>query len=263
MMLAGLALNVAVPLVFLCLMVPALRVWHNPNEAAIVLVGLALVSSMPIAGSSTGWAQTAGGDMALSLGLVLGSTFLSPLSTPASLHALGMIVPSQYGQMLHRLAGRDTGAFLIVWVLLPSVLGIVARARLGETRSRAVEQKLQVVAPVTLLVLCYANAASCLPQALRQPDWDFLAIISVFVAGLCTLTFAAGHVLGHIMGARRGERVSLMFGLGMNNNGTGLVLASAAMASQPLVMLPIILYNLVQHLIAGVVDMLLRRRGAD
>ena len=50
-----------------------------------------------------------------------------------------------------------------------------------------------------------------------------------------------------------------MFGLGMNNNGTGLVLASAAMASQPLVMLPIILYNLVQHLIAGLVDMLLRR----
>ena len=73
-------LNLAVPLVFLALMATALRAWHNPDEAAIVLVGLALVSSMPIAGSSTGWAQTADGDMALSLGLVLGSTLLSPLS---------------------------------------------------------------------------------------------------------------------------------------------------------------------------------------
>ena len=50
-----------------------------------------------------------------------------------------------------------------------------------------------------------------------------------------------------------------MFGLGMNNNGTGLVLASTAMASMPLAMLPIIIYNLAQHLIAGGVNALLRR----
>ena len=49
-----------------------------------------------------------------------------------------------------------------------------------------------------------------------------------------------------------------MFGLGMNNNGTGLVLASMALADHPRVMLPIIFYNLVQHLAAGVVDQLLR-----
>jgi predicted Na+-dependent transporter len=42
-----------------------------------------------------------------------------------------------------------------------------------------------------------------------------------------------------------------MFGLGMNNNGTGLVLASATLADHPLVMLPIIFYNLVQHLMAA------------
>ena len=42
-------------------------------------------------------------------------------------------------------------------------------------------------------------------------------------------------------------------------DGTGLVLASMAMGAQPLVMLPIIIYNLAQHLIAGSVDALLRR----
>ncbi len=47
-----------------------------------------------------------------------------------------------------------------------------------------------------------------------------------------------------------------MFGLGMNNNGTGMVLASVALADHPLVMLPIIFYNLVQHLIAAIVDYL-------
>jgi BASS family bile acid:Na+ symporter len=45
-----------------------------------------------------------------------------------------------------------------------------------------------------------------------------------------------------------------MFGLGMNNNGTGLVLVSMALADHPQVMLPIIFYNLVQHLVASLVD---------
>ena len=259
MMLAGLAANLVVPLAFLALMVPSLRAWHNPDEAAIVLVGLALVSSMPIAGSSTGWAQAADGDMALSLGLVLGSTFLSPLTTPASLHALGMLAPSHYGEQLHQLAGRDTGTFLVAWVLDP----VGPRHRRPRDAGRAgfspIERRLRIVAPSTLLVLCYANASSCLPRRLGNPDWDFLGIIMVFVAGLCTLTFAAGHAVGRLVGANRGQRVALMFGLGMNNNGTGLVLASMALGSQPLVMLPIIVYNLAQHLIAGSVDALLRR----
>ena len=40
----------------------------------------------------------------------------------------------------------------------------------------------------------------------------------------------------------------------MNNNGTGLVLASMALADHPRVLLAIIFYNLVQHLVAGIVD---------
>jgi BASS family bile acid:Na+ symporter len=42
-----------------------------------------------------------------------------------------------------------------------------------------------------------------------------------------------------------------MYGLGMNNNGTGLVLASLVLASYPQIMIPIILYTLGQHLVAG------------
>ena len=55
------------------------------------------------------------------------------------------------------------------------------------------------------------------------------------------------------------ERVSLMYGLGMNNNGTGLVLASLVLAAYPYVMVPIIFYNLVQHLMAGGVHELIGR----
>lgn len=258
MLIAGLAANLAVPLAFLALMVPVLGAWHNPDEAATVLVGLALVSSMPIAGSSTGWALAADGDMALSLGLVLGSTLLSPLTTPASLHTLGALAPGRFGQQLHELARSHTETFLIAWVLAPSLLGMAVRRALGEGRGVGAERRLKVVAPVALLVLCYANASACLPQAFAQPDWDFLGIILIFVAGLCLLTFAGGFAVGQLVGADRGQRAALMFGLGMNNNGTGLVLASLALGSQPLVLLPIIVYNLAQHLIAGCVAALLR-----
>lgn len=258
-MLAGLATNLVVPMLFLALMVPTLRAWHNPDEAAIVLVGLALVTAMPIAGSSTGWAQAANGDMALSLGLVLGSTLLSPLTTPASLHALGAIAPGRYGEELHRLAGRDTGGFLAAWVLLPSVIGVLLRSALGEGRAEAVHRRTRIIAPVALLVLCYVNASSCLPQALGHPDWDFLGIVLTFVTGLCVATFAAGYALARALRADRSQRAALMFGLGMNNNGTGLVLASLALGSQPMVMLPIIVYNLTQHLVAGCVDAIFRK----
>ena len=43
----------------------------------------------------------------------------------------------------------------------------------------------------------------------------------------------------------------MMFGLGMSNNGSGLVLAATALAGEPRVMLPILFYNLVQHVVAG------------
>ena len=51
-----------------------------------------------------------------------------------------------------------------------------------------------------------------------------------------------------------------MFGLGMNNNGTGMVLASAALSTLPCALLPVLAYNLVQHLMAGGADRIVRTR---
>jgi BASS family bile acid:Na+ symporter len=71
--------------------------------------------------------------------------------------------------------------------------------------------------------------------------------------------FSAAYWLSCLFDTDEAERVSLMYGLGMNNNGTGLVLASLALASYPRVMIPIILYNIVQHLVAGAVHQLMSR----
>jgi bile acid:Na+ symporter, BASS family len=90
-----------------------------------------------------------------------------------------------------------------------------------------------------------------LPQAIADRDYDFLAVTLAITAGLCVTAFSSGYGLSRLFKVDDADRVSLMYGLGMNNNGTGLVLASLVLADYPRVMVPIIFYNLIQHLVAG------------
>jgi bile acid:Na+ symporter, BASS family len=216
-----------------------------------ILVGRALVASMPIAGSSTAWSQNADGNLALSLGLVLGSTLLSPLTTPLALHAVGLMASEDYAAILHGLADSGTGTFLVVGVILPSLGGIAVRLAIGGRRVAAIKPRLRLVNSAILLLLNYSNASVSLPQAITRPDLDFLAVTLGIVVSLCLLAFASGWGIARVLHATGDQRTSLMFGLGMNNNGTGLVLASMVLADHPRVMLPIIFYNLIQHLVAG------------
>jgi BASS family bile acid:Na+ symporter len=205
--------------------------------------------------------------MALSLGLVLLTTLLSPLLTPVALHAVGLMATGDYAVELHRLASRGTGGFLAVCVVLPSVGGICGRAAVGGPRADAARPYLKLVNSVTLLVLNYSNGAASLPRAAAERDWDFLGLALGIALALCVAGFASGWWLARLLRADRGQRTSLTFGLGMSNNGAGLVLASVALVGHPRVMLPLIFYNLVQHLVAGVVTYLLNGgrggRGAE
>ncbi len=260
-LIAGLLANLVVPVAFIFVMTLAMRAWHNPEEVQEILVGLALVASMPIAGSSTAWSQNADGDVALSLGLVLLSTFLSPLTTPLALNAIGLMARGVYAQQLHTLAQMGTGLFLALCVALPSALGLFGRRVLGERRANAARPGLKLFNSVAILLLCYMNAAVSLPDTVANPDWDFLTVMLVIVTTLCLAGFAAGWLLAHLLKVDRAQQAALMFGLGMNNNGTGMVLAAATLAAYPRVMLPIIFYNLLQHLVAGAVNALGVRRS--
>jgi BASS family bile acid:Na+ symporter len=250
----GLAANLVIPIVYIWGLAHTMQVWHNPDEVQTILVGLALVASMPIAGSSTAWSQNANGNLALSLGLVLLSTLLSPLTTPIALQSVALVTTGDYSEDLQELAGSGTGWFLAFAVIAPSLAGIAMRALLGKARSARVRPYLKLGNSAVLLLLNYANAAVSLPQAVADPDLDFLAVTLTITLGLCAAAFAAGWVIGLGRNVSEAEQVSLTFGLGMNNNGTGLVLASMALADHPRVLLPIIFYNLVQHLVAGIVD---------
>ncbi len=196
----------------------------------------------------------------MSLGLVLATTMLSPLLTPVVLHAVGFVTTGDYSNDLHKLAANGAVSFLGTWVILPSLLGILTHWFVGEHRITAVMPYLKLINYCVLVLLNYSNAALTLPDVASQPDIDFLSVMLVIVIALCLAAFATGYLLARIFQADRKDTVSLMFGLGMNNNGTGLVIASLLLAPHPQVMLPIIFYNLIQHLVASSVDVAVFRR---
>ena len=248
----GLGASVAVPVLVLLAAVPLVSLWHDPTEARDVLVGLAVVAAMPVAGSSAGWSRAADGDCALSLGLVLLSTLLSPLTTPLALGAAARFVPGDASGVLSDLAGvGGAGAFVVAWVVLPTALGLVTRWAVGGVRADAAGPCLKRATAVVLLVLCYANASACLPGVIAALDWDFLALVAVAAGLMCGAAFAAGFGVARSVRADPARRAALVFGIGMANNGAGLALAAGALVGCPMALLPVVAVNLVQHLAAG------------
>lgn len=255
--LGGLVGNFASPLAFIFAISLTLRFWHNSDETQQLLTGLAFVAAMPIAGASTAWAQSANGNMSLSVGLVLATTLFSPVLTPLVLHMAGAVTTGDYSEDLHEIAAGESANFLALWVLLPSFLGLAASRALGEKRAAAAKPHLKIVNYAAIVLLNYANASLSLPGVLRQPDPDFLLLMIFAVFSLCLTAFAVGFLIARFGRADRRETASLMFGLGMNNNGAGLMLASTTMADHPGVLLRVILYNLMQHFVAALVDRLM------
>src|SRR5262245_5228018 len=63
---AGLVANLALPVAFLVVISQVMGGWHNADYVGSLLVGLALIASMPVAATSTLWSQHANGNLALS-----------------------------------------------------------------------------------------------------------------------------------------------------------------------------------------------------
>jgi len=258
---AGTLANLAAPFLALLAVSFCLRFWHNPAEYQNVLTGVVLIASMPVAGSSTAWAQNAEGDLTVSLGLVLLSTALSPMTTPLLLRAGSWMTTGDWSRRLHELASQGTGTFLVVFVVLPVLAGILIRFFLGEAPMRRIQPAIKIANTAVLILLCYMNAAVSLPRIVAQPDADFLVLVLLVTVFLCVVMFGAGWLLARLLRLDQARQAPLVFGLGMNNNGAGLVVAANALGDHPLVLLPILLYNLVQHFAAGIADRLLFRGG--
>jgi bile acid:Na+ symporter, BASS family len=219
-----------------------------------LLTGLALVASMPVANSSVGWTQLVRGNLALSLALVLVTIFLSPWVTPWMLGWLRLTLSAPDQSSFQTLIDSFSGAFFIIWVVLPTAAGLACRHALGSERVAALAPWLTLASVASLLMLNYVNAALALPEVVQQSQLSVLVVTVSLAAALSVVGLAAGWLAARLLRLDEETRLALMFGLSMKHTGLALLLAGAVLAHERLAILMIVLATLAQHLLAGVVQ---------
>jgi BASS family bile acid:Na+ symporter len=260
-LLVGIAANALLPTVLLALGAVAAGGWHNPREAQSLLVGLVLVGAMPVAAGATVFAQGSEGNATLTLGLVLGSTLLSPLTIPLGLHLGGFLASGPYASDLHAAASHACGVFAVLAVVLPCALGLALGRLLAARRPALLAAVLPVVKAVNLgvvVLLSYTNACGGLGQVVSRPDPDFLLLVAVAAAAMCGGSFLTGWVLAGRLGLPRADAIALAYASGMNNSSAGAVMAVARLPGNPAVLVPILAYSLLQKLLATLLGSFVR-----
>jgi BASS family bile acid:Na+ symporter len=223
-------------------------------STAGLLVGLALVASMPVANSSVGWTQLVRGNLALSLALVLVTIFLCPWVTPWMLGWLRLTLSDPNQAHFQTLIDSFSGAFFIIWVVLPTAAGLACRHALGKDRVVGIAGWLTITSVASLLLLNYANAALALPEVLQQSRVSVLITTAALAVALSAVGLAAGWLAARLMRLDAETRLALMFGLSMKHTGLALLLTGAVLANERLAILMIVLATLAQHLLAGLVQ---------
>ncbi len=176
-------------------------------------LGFVIVGSAPGAMASNVIVYLAGGSLAFSIAMTTLATFLSPLLTPSLMKWLGgAFVPVAFWPLF---------AMIIQTVLVPLLLGMWLRRRLGQNVSAA-ESLCPGVAAVAIVVICsYAMAAN---QAR-------IATVGLQVFGYVvlvnTLGYVAGWYLAKLYRFDYPHRLTLTIEIGMQNAGLGVALALA------------------------------------
>jgi bile acid:Na+ symporter, BASS family len=230
----------------------------NGQDATGVLVGLALVASMPVANSSTGWTQNTAGNLALSLALVVLSIALCPFVTPQLLSTLGMSLSASERAYCDALIARFSGVFFIIWVIVPTVAGFACRRMLAPRRVKLLAPWFILTSAGALLLLNYINAAIALPEVHDAPV-AVMAIVAVLAIALSGVGLISGWLIARLRGLPTDTRTALLYSLSMKHTGLALTLAASVLANQPIAILMIVLAALTQHLCAAVVQSFLRR----
>jgi len=250
------------PMLVVALLGAALPQVLPSAPAAGLLVGLALVASMPVANSSAGWTQNADGNVALSLGLIVLSIVLCPLATPNALKLMGLALSPDDTEKISQFVAQFSGGRFVAWVILPSLTGAAFAWIAGAQRIARAKSWLRLITLVDILVLNYANASTAIRQI-----WDEEAVWIVLVAATLTaavslLGVAMAHALARFTKLPSESRTSLLFGMSMKHTGLALVLAGEVdvLRDEPRVILVILLATLLQHIVAAGVDRRLQRR---
>jgi BASS family bile acid:Na+ symporter len=234
--------------------------WLDMNETtAGVMVGFALVAAMPVANSSAGWTQNAGGNVALSLALVVLSILLSPIATPNLLKLMGWALSPGDVERIETIVTQFSGSKFILWVILPSIAGAAAAWLAGQRRIARAKPWFRLITLLTILVLNYANASLAIAQIWSGERPIVIVVAAAMATAVSLVGILSATVQVRLCGLARPTWIALAFGLSMKHTGLALVLAGSFLQDQPRVILVVLLTTLAQHLAAGAIDLYVQR----
>ncbi|BBO35347.1 bile acid:sodium symporter family protein [Lacipirellula parvula] len=230
--------------------------WLDMHDAtAGMMVGFALVAAMPVANSSAGWTQNAGGNVALSLSLIVLSILLSPIATPNVLNLMGWALSRSDVERIETLVTQFSGWKFILWVILPSLAGAAAAWIAGHRRIARAKPWFRLITLVTILVLNYANASLAIAQIWTGERFVVILIAAIMAAAVSIVGITLAALQVRVFGLTRSTWIALAFSLSMKHTGLALVLAGSFLQDQPRVILVVLLTTLAQHIAAGAIDL--------
>lgn len=254
LILAGVAGNFFLGFVIAALFRVPLSLFVSPDNVQQMLIAIAILTAVPIAGTATAWTQTVKGNLTLTLGMLLATTMMCPVLTPLIFHAFTLFAHGEYVDKLQYMANHGANTFLIFVVVTPAVIGIISHFIIGEANIRRANHLIKVTNQLCLSLLCYSNASAVLPQKiLHNPNIKILALYFVVAVIFCFLTYFTGWVISKTFNTTMRDEMSLMFSEGMKNVGTALVLARFGFAEYANVSLLIIFFAIAQQFIASTI----------
>ncbi|MEV3856467.1 sodium-dependent transporter [Streptomyces sp. NPDC050095] len=249
--LTGVALHLAAPLLIIPPLVFLMRGTPDADGGSGLVTAMILIVAMPVAAGATVWTGKGQGDQPTTVGLVLASTLVSPLTIPLTVRVLAPLLGGGYADTLAA-AGRTLhGGFALTAVVLPCAAGLLCRCLLPGRWAEGLAVRVAPAALVGSLLLTYVNASGALGSFVAHPR-PLLCAAAVTVAALvCALSFALGRFTARVLHLDAPVASSLTLACGMNNSSASAVLLTTALPDKPHLLLPVLAYGLLQKTAAN------------
>ncbi|MFJ9629622.1 sodium-dependent transporter [Streptomyces sp. NPDC101175] len=261
-MLAGLALHLAIPLLVVPFVALLLRGTPDSDGGSGLLTAMILIVAMPVAAGATVWTAKGEGDQPTMVGLVLGSTLLSPLTTPFLLAALAPLLSGGYARALAGTSGSAHSGFTLSAVVLPCAAGLLCALVLPPSWHGRLLRAVVPAALIGSLLLTYVNASGALGSFLARPRPLLFTAALAVAALVCVLSFVLGRLAARVLRLDAPVASSLTLACGMNNSSASAVLITTSLPDKPHLLLPVLAYGLLQKTAANRVVARLRHGGA-
>ncbi|MFD6287726.1 sodium-dependent transporter [Streptomyces sp. NPDC060205] len=250
-LLAGLVLHLAIPSAVVPLVAFLLRRTPDTDGGSGLLTAMILIVAMPVAAGATVWTDKGDGDQPTMVGLVLASTLFSPLTTPFLLHVLAPLLSGGYAHVLAATGRLIQGGFGLTSVVLPCSAGLLGTSALP---ARWLSRLQSAVAPLAMtgsLLLTYVNASGALGSALARPRPLLFVAAPAVAALVCLLSLALGRTAARVLRLEASAASSVTLACGMNNSSASAVLITTSLPDKPHLLLPVLVYGLLQKTAAN------------